>query len=60
MSNEQDVEHSEIHLPAPSAAPLVVAAGATIAAFGVLSSGLILVGLIVLAIGIGMWAFGPH
>ncbi len=49
-----------IHLPALSAAPIVVAAGITLALTGLLYPTLLIVGVVLLAAGIGMWAFGNH
>jgi hypothetical protein len=58
MDNENVEHHEEIHLPAPSAAPIIVAAGMTLALVGLLETGLLFLGLALLATGIGMWAFG--
>ena len=58
MDNEHTDAHEEIHLPAPSVAPLVVAAGMTLTLVGLLVPVLLIVGLLLLAGGIGMWALG--
>ena len=47
--------HDEIHMPAPSIAPLLVAAGMTLALVGLLSTPLLVIGLVILLAGIGMW-----
>jgi hypothetical protein len=52
--------HDEIHLPAPSAAPIILAAGMTMTAIGLVSPAFLIVGIILLAVGVGMWAFGPN
>ncbi len=56
---DQDAhEHEEIHLPPPSIAPLIVAAGITFTAVGgMLSLPLFVVGVIGLIIGLVMWVF---
>mgnify|MGYP001216157087 CR=1 FL=1 len=48
----------EIHLPEPSIAPLLVAAGMTLILTGLLWPVLLFLGLIALAAGIGIWALG--
>lgn len=53
-------EHHEIHLPAPSAAPIIAAAGASLLATGVIWPSMAFVGALILTIGIGVWAFGPR
>ncbi len=58
MSHE--AEHEEIHMPSSSAAPLIVGAGMTLALTGLVVPGLLIVGAIILAIGVGMWAFSPN
>ena len=60
MSEEQTVEYSdeEIHLPSPSAAPIVVATGATLTLTGIVSPVLLALGAVILLAGIGIWAFG--
>ena len=59
MSDEHSAsEHEEIHLPPPSFAPIIVAAGATLTLTGLLSPALLLLGVLVLLAGIGTWAFG--
>lgn len=50
--------HEEIHLPPPSFAPIIVAAGVTLALTGLLSPVLLIAGVGLLAAGIGIWAFG--
>jgi hypothetical protein len=57
MSNDSTQHHEEIHLPAPSAAPIIVGAGMTLTLTGILSPMLLILGVVLLAIGIGMWAF---
>lgn len=58
MSEHTTDPHEDIHLPTPSAAPIVVAAGMTLALTGIVSPALLLLGVLLLAAGIGMWAFG--
>jgi hypothetical protein len=58
MDNKHTDTHEEIHLPAPSIAPLIVAAGMTLTLVGVLVPALLILGLPLLATGIGMWALG--
>ncbi len=58
MDNEHTDTREEIHLPAPSIAPLIVAAGMTLTLVGVLVPALLILGLPLLAAGIGMWALG--
>ena len=59
MSEEHNTaEHEEIHLPPPSFAPIIVAAGATLTLTGLLSPTLLIIGVVVLFGGIGTWAFG--
>lgn len=60
MSEHTTDPHEDIHLPAPSAAPIVVAAGMTLALTGIVSPVLLLLGVLLLAVGIGMWAFGKR
>lgn len=52
-------QHDKIHMPPPSAAPIIVSAGATFLLVGLVNRGLLIVGLILLAAGAGIWAFGP-
>ena len=47
--------HDEIHLPDPSIAPLIVAAGMTFALVGLLELGLLILGVVLLMIGIALW-----
>lgn len=47
--------HDEVHMPAPSIAPLLVAAGMTLTLVGILSTPLLVLGLILLLGGIAMW-----
>lgn len=60
MSDHPSDPHDVIHLPAPSAAPIVVAAGMTLVLTGLLYPTLLVVGVTLLAIGIGIWAFGSR
>jgi hypothetical protein len=56
---ENPQEHVEaIHLPPPSPAPIIVAAGMTLALTGILSPLLLMLGIVLLAVGIGIWTFG--
>lgn len=55
---ENAEEPIEIHLPEPSIAPLIVAAGMTLTLSGILSPVLLFLGILLLAAGVGMWAFG--
>ncbi len=55
---EHDEHAEQIHLPDPSAAPIVVAAGMTLVLTGLLSPLMLILGLLVLAVGVGMWALG--
>ncbi len=58
MDDNSSGQHGEIHLPSPSAAPIIVAAGLTLVLTGILNTTLLIVGVLLLAIGIGVWAFG--
>jgi hypothetical protein len=49
--------HDEIHLPPPSVAPIIVAGGVTFTLVGLLNLPLFIVGIIMLFIGLAMWAF---
>jgi len=60
MSSNELINHDEIHMPSPSAAPIVVAAGMTLVLTGLIVTGLLIIGAILLAVGVGMWAFGPN
>lgn len=51
-------EPVEIHLPSPSPAPIIVAAGMTLILTGLLSPVLLFVGVGLLALGVGIWALG--
>jgi hypothetical protein len=54
MDHHSDT-HDEIHMPAPSIAPLLVAAGMTLSLVGLLSTPLLVIGLVILLAGIGLW-----
>ena len=59
MSEEHGAtQHEEIHLPPPSFAPIIVAAGAALTLTGLLSPVLLALGVVLLLAGIGIWAFG--
>lgn len=58
MEQERTEHQEEIHLPAPSAAPILVAAGMTLTLAGLVTPLALIVGLMLLAAGIGIWAFG--
>jgi hypothetical protein len=47
--------HDEIHMPAPSIAPLLLSAGMTLTLVGLLSTPLLIVGIILTIIGAGLW-----
>jgi hypothetical protein len=47
--------HDEIHMPAPSAAPIILSAGMTLTMVGLLSTPLLVVGIILTLIGAGLW-----
>lgn len=49
--------HEEIHLPSPSIAPIVVAAGITFALVGLLSLPILIVGAVMTLTGIALWVF---
>ena len=51
--------HDEIHMPATSIAPLLVAAGMTFTLVGILSTPLLVLGVILLLGGIAMWVLAP-
>lgn len=53
--DEHTHSHDEIHMPAPSIAPLLLAAGMTLTLVGLLSTTLLVVGVVLLIAGIGMW-----
>jgi hypothetical protein len=56
--SEKPVGHSpEIHLPSPSAAPIIVAAGITLLLTGLLSTTLLVFGALLFGTGIILWAF---
>ena len=67
MSNQPETvvheEHAEaveehIHLPPPSWAPIILALGMTGALFGIVLGGVVLiVGVVLLLLGIGMWVY---
>lgn len=46
-------------MPAPSIAPLLVSAGMTLTLVGLLASPLLVLGIVVLIIGIGLWVLVP-
>jgi len=51
-------EANEPHMPAPSLSPLILAAGMTMAAFGiVLGPLLIILGVVAFLIGLGTWLY---
>ncbi len=55
----ENVEETvEIHLPDPSIAPIIVAAGMSLALTGVLWPAMLFFGLALLAAGVGIWALG--
>ncbi len=54
MANDS---HEEIHLPGPSAAPIIVAAGMTLSLLGLLNALFLIVGIVTLVVGIAFWAF---
>jgi len=55
----ENVEETvEIHLPDPSIAPIIVAAGMSLALTGVLWPAMLFLGLALLAAGVGIWALG--
>lgn len=53
--DEHSHSHDEIHMPAPSIAPLLLAAGMTLTLVGLLSATLLVVGVVLLIAGVGMW-----
>ncbi|MGF1505389.1 MAG: hypothetical protein GYB64_13010 [Chloroflexi bacterium] len=57
---EENDHHEKIHMPSPSAAPIVVSAGATFLLIGVVNRSFLIIGVILLAVGGGIWAFGPR
>ena len=58
MSNHDSSEHhEEFHMPSPSWAPIIVSAGATLTFVGIVLRGWLIIGLLILAVGVGMWAF---
>jgi len=52
--------HDEIHMPGPSIAPLIIGLGFTLTATGIVYQVNIFIGLSLLALGIGIWAFGKY
>jgi hypothetical protein len=52
---EHSHSNDEIHMPAPSIAPLLLAAGMTLTLVGLLSTPLLVIGVILLIAGIGLW-----
>ena len=51
-----DEDETEIHLPAPSFSPAIIAVGVTIACFGLLSTPiLIALGLVIFLAGLATW-----
>lgn len=58
MEHDTYDHHDEIHLPGPSIAPIIVAGGTTLTAVGLISSfPMMIVGVIMLLIGLAIWAF---
>jgi hypothetical protein len=55
MDEHSQSQHEEIHMPAPSMAPVVLAAGMALTLIGVLSTALLAIGVILLVAGIGLW-----
>jgi hypothetical protein len=53
--DEHSHSHDEIHMPAPSIAPLLLASGMTLTLVGLLSPVLLVVGVVLLVGGIAMW-----
>jgi hypothetical protein len=56
---EHSGSHDEIHLPSPSIAPLVVAAGLALTLVGLLTLPLLVIGVVTLVAGIAMWVLSP-
>jgi predicted exporter len=55
---DDHAEAGEPHMPAPSLSPLILAAGMTMAAFGiVLGPALIILGAIGILVGLGTWLY---
>ena len=54
-----NTHEDEIHLPSPSMAPLLVAGGVALSLLGLLSPIMLFGGIMILAVGIGMWLFAP-
>jgi hypothetical protein len=50
-------DHQEIHLPPPSVAPIIVAGGVTFTLVGLLNFPMFIAGILMLFIGLAMWAF---
>jgi hypothetical protein len=63
VSHEHDPEHEgehehEPHMPPPSLSPIILAAGITALAFGVIFGWvLIVIGVVVMLIGLGTWLY---
>jgi hypothetical protein len=50
--------HDEIHLPGPSIAPIIVAGGITLTAVGLINNlPMLIIGVVMLLIGLAIWAF---
>ncbi len=51
-------EELHIHMPAPSLSPIILAAGITIAAFGIAFGTLVIIlGAIITLVGLGTWIY---
>lgn len=57
--DEHPDAHEEVHMPPPSIAPLLVAAGMALSLIGLLSTPLLVIGVVTLAGGIAMWVLSP-
>ncbi len=58
IPSDNHAEAGEPHMPAPSLSPLILAAGMTMAAFGiVLGPALIILGVIGILVGLGTWLY---
>jgi hypothetical protein len=55
----KSADHDEIHLPGPSIAPLLAAAGITLTLLGIAAGPLFGFGIVILVIGAGLWVLMP-
>lgn len=57
---EEEHHHDEIHMPGPSIAPLLISLGFTLTATGIVYTVMLFIGISILAVGVGIWAFADY